>query len=239
MTKEDLEQFLEVKDDNGDKYRNFKLSRKSIENMDEEIISNINAVVGVDDQLWHLGDFAWGKQCHEFYDYRKRINCKDMRLIWGNHDNRYLLKYINDHDPNGYMFQGYYESGVFVETPEGLMSEDEIAEYYEGKNPFKKKQKWYLNHYMNAVWDGSHKGVYHLYGYHLYGHSHAGAEPWREQHMPHACAWDAGVDNNNYKPIRLSDQKAIFDKKSAANKQHAIDHHEAKIKIVRDKSGNH
>lgn len=219
MTREDKEKFLSIKDVQDPAYRNLKMSSESIKKMDDAILNNINEAVGPDDQLWILGDFAFSRKSHELYDYRERINCKDVRLVWGNHDDRYLLKQIYFLDQCQELFQGYYESGTFYETDEGLISEGEITEYYGHINPYKKKQRWYFNHYMNAVWNGSHKGVYHLYG-----HSHGEAEPWRERHVPNACAWDAGVDNNDYKPINLADQKKIFDKKIKQGK-HVIDHH--------------
>ena len=41
-----------------------------------------------------------------------------------------------------------------------------------------------------ATWDGSHQGVWHLYG-----HSHAAAEPWADAHMAGRRSLDVGIDN--------------------------------------------
>ena len=238
MTDEDREKFLAVKDDNGQAFRNLKMSHKSIENMDNGII-NENAMP--EDELWILGDFTFANDFKTVQYYRNRINCKTVKLVWGNHDDRWLLKYytmeeVNCHEyeqPN--IFQGYYDSGMFFETPNGLRSEDELAREYKGKkHPYRNNAKIYFNHYMNAVWIGSHKNCYHCYG-----HSHQGAEKWREEHMPSACCFDAGVDGNNFKPYLLDDIKKQFDEKRERVRPHAIDHHEEKIKIVRDKSGKH
>lgn len=234
MTDEDREKFLSVKDDNGQAFRSLKMSRKSIENMDDAILGNINRLAMPEDQLWILGDFAWGRDCSDFYDYRKRINCEDVRLIWGNHDDRYLLKQIYYLDPIQEPFQGYYESGIFIETDEGLLSEDEIVEMHGARNPYKRNQRWYFNHYMNAVWNGSHKNYYHCYG-----HSHMGAEKWREQHMPNALCFDVGVDGHDYIPWSLEEIKNSLILKKQKVGQHAIDHHEERIKIVRDRNGSH
>ena len=57
--------------------------------------------------------------------------------------------------------------------------------------------------------------------------------------MPSACCFDAGVDGHDYKPLLINNIKAELDEKSKRVKPHAIDHHEEKIKIVRDKSGAH
>lgn len=241
MTDEDRENFLALKNDNGSAFRNFKLSYQSIKNMDDGIIGNINDLIMEDDELWVLGDFIFAKDYKTILEYRNRINCKNVKLIWGNHDDRWLLKYytmdeVHCHEyeqPN--IFQGYYESGLFFETPQGLRSEDELAREYKGKkHPYVNNQKWYFNHYMNAVWNGSHRSVYSLYG-----HSHQGAEKWREEHMPYACTFDVGVDGNDFKPYLIHDIKVKLDEKRKRVNPHAIDHHEEKIKIVRDKSGKH
>jgi calcineurin-like phosphoesterase family protein len=52
--------------------------------MDNAIIENINEVVGENDVLYCLGDFAIRKE--SVSQYRKRINCKNVHLILGNHD---------------------------------------------------------------------------------------------------------------------------------------------------------
>jgi len=58
---------------------------QTTEEMDSTIIDNINAVVKPRDTLYFLGDF-----CHRGGDpkkYRKKINCEDIHIILGNHDN--------------------------------------------------------------------------------------------------------------------------------------------------------
>src|SRR5262245_53035088 len=69
------------------KLRDVVISRASVERMDQTMLDNINAVVGPDDTLWHLGDFALGDY-EKAEAYRRRIHCKNVHLIWGNHDRR-------------------------------------------------------------------------------------------------------------------------------------------------------
>src|SRR5436305_11884118 len=40
--------------------RDFRVAPKSIRRMDDAILDAINAAVGPDDVLWHLGDFCFG-----------------------------------------------------------------------------------------------------------------------------------------------------------------------------------
>lgn len=67
------------------------ISQESTTKMTNTIIDNINATVDDDDVLVIIGDFCWtyNKNALEVAgSYRERINCKNIYLIWGNHDNR-------------------------------------------------------------------------------------------------------------------------------------------------------
>lgn len=54
----------------------------SIEQHDQTVLANINAVVAKGDVLYILGDFAWKNQSK----WRQRINCKRIYFVVGNHD---------------------------------------------------------------------------------------------------------------------------------------------------------
>ncbi len=57
----------------------------STQEMDETILDSINSVVKTKDTLYFLGDF-----CHKGGDpkkYRKKINCENIHVVLGNHDN--------------------------------------------------------------------------------------------------------------------------------------------------------
>lgn len=63
--------------------------------MNEDLISKWNAVVGKDDIVWHLGDFCFGSKDH-VKEILSRLNGR-INLVMGNHD----------HHKVGF----YYESG--------------------------------------------------------------------------------------------------------------------------------
>ena len=65
------------------------VSQETIQRHDAFIIDNINAIVGPDDTLWHLGDFCWG-DAKTARAYRDRIVCQHINFIWGNHDKGYI-----------------------------------------------------------------------------------------------------------------------------------------------------
>lgn len=57
----------------------------TLEKMNETIIRNINNVVGQDDILIHLGDWAFGG-FDSIGEFRDRILCQTIHLVFGNHD---------------------------------------------------------------------------------------------------------------------------------------------------------
>lgn len=101
--------------------------------MDQTLIDNINTTVGINDTLWHLGDFSFSN----VQDYLRRINCRNVNLIVGNHDK--------------YKIEDYYAFGF-----------RKVLRYAEIKI---QNISITLNHYSQRVWNKSHHGAYHLYGH--------------------------------------------------------------------------
>ena len=54
----------------------------SVEDMDETMIENWNAVVGPGDHVWHVGDFAFSDKPERYF---RRLNGQ-KHLVLGNHD---------------------------------------------------------------------------------------------------------------------------------------------------------
>lgn len=107
--------------------------------MDQLMFDRINETVGVDDTLYILGDFCFrGKKPIE---YRSRIMCQDVHLIFGNHDKK------NDYE--------IFRDG----TISGFSSVQDVKEIIYCN------QRIFLSHYPHRSWPASHKGSYHLYGH--------------------------------------------------------------------------
>lgn len=139
--------------------------------MDQVILDRINEVVGVDDTLYILGDLCFrGKKP---IDYRVRINCQDVHLIFGNHDRR----------------KDYYSSDLVTDM-NGFSSIQEVKEIIYCN------QRIYLSHYPHRSWPASHKGSWMLFGH---VHSKLDSEDKRSSRK----TLDVGVDNcTNYnKPL--------------------------------------
>jgi len=57
----------------------------TLDEMNDAIVNNINGVVGEDDVLIHGGDWSFGG-FENIQIFRDRILCKEIHLIFGNHD---------------------------------------------------------------------------------------------------------------------------------------------------------
>ena len=168
-----------------------KVSVESIARMNDTILDRLNGAVGKKDRLWVLGDFAVRSTAARMAEFRERIRCRDVRMVWGNHDDRPACRGL---------FTACYDA-VMVHIPdEGeSMTEDEVQDALAaerlGSREVRRMSRVYLSHYAHVVWQASHKGVYHLYG-----HSHGNLEAWRERTIPSALSFDVGVDVHDFRP---------------------------------------
>jgi calcineurin-like phosphoesterase family protein len=70
------------------------VSKTTIEAMNNKIIDSTNDVVEKNDSLVILGDFCWTKKFEVAKSFRDRINCKNVYLVWGNHDRTNVLSSV-------------------------------------------------------------------------------------------------------------------------------------------------
>lgn len=108
---------------------------KDVDEMNESLIANWNSVIGLDDIVFHLGDFCFGGAA-EWTKVLNRLNGK-IYLILGNHD----LKNIR------HGFIGKFEQVV-------------MQMYIEID-----KQKIYLNHCPFLCYGGAYSGTWQLFGH--------------------------------------------------------------------------
>lgn len=156
-------------------------SKKSLDYMDDYLIDKINEYVKKTDILWHLGDFCFPSSLHVAEKFRKRINCRTVNLIYGNHDSKSIKNSFN----RSYVRYNLKHQGQYI----------------------------VLDHYCLAIWQGSHKGAWMLYG-----HSHGTAEDKLDELRPNRKSIDVGVDNaykvlGDYRPFSFDEIKNIMDKK--------------------------
>lgn len=111
----------------------------SVEGHDEALIARWNAVVGPEDEVWHLGDFAADASRAHCVAVFARLN-GTKRLVRGNHDTNRVLE-LPWNDPP-------VESARITATDAG-------------------GQPWrlFLSHYPHRSWPGFWRETRHLYGH--------------------------------------------------------------------------
>jgi calcineurin-like phosphoesterase family protein len=120
----------------------------SINKHDDFIVNAINNVVGQDDILYCLGDWALGGD-DSIWKFRRRLNVRTLHLILGNHDVKIKRNKILTTDKG------------LINARDLFTSVQEVLEKDIGKT------KLFMSHYSHRTWHKAHKGAIHLYG-----HSH-------------------------------------------------------------------
>jgi calcineurin-like phosphoesterase family protein len=201
--------------------------------MNADIVKTFNKVVGEDDVLYHLGDWSFGG-IDNIWNFRKQLRCKNIHLILGNHDhhiaeNKVLPNVVKE--PVG-------GEWVFIDTNHSPLgsNHDHIYEV-KAQDLFKsvsyvKMVKFpnsiiFMSHYAHRVWEGSHKGIIHLYG-----HSHGTLEGVEEE-KPWGKSKDVGIDvairqfGNIPRPFHLNEIVTEMNKRQVK----FIDHHDKDTNI--------
>jgi len=122
--------------------KSIRISQESVQNMNDSIISATNNVVEANDNLVIIGDFCWtSTPSKTIKDFRDKIKCQNLYLIWGNHDNRQTLKPF---------FKATYDHYSF---------------HIEGQHVFTSHypcRSWYLAHYNSWMLYGHvHNKLWH------------------------------------------------------------------------------
>src|SRR5262249_18422607 len=78
-----------------DSRSDFRLCDETVGRHDASLLGAIKERVAVKDGLWGLGDFCWGHMI-EATEYRTRIRCRNVHLVWGNHDHRSIRPLFTD-----------------------------------------------------------------------------------------------------------------------------------------------
>lgn len=155
---------------------------KTIEEMDTELINRWNDVVGLNDTVYHLGDFTLG-DTDKFAYYIKQLNGNINILSnkW-HHDKRWIKDYHKDFDIKAFVEK--------FKVPL-LLDAMEVLEIDDGSNYGK---KIVLCHYPLDEWESKHYNSIHLHG-------HIHTQGYRKHGLNKL---DVGVDNNDFRPINLA-----------------------------------
>ena len=115
---------------------------KSIQEMQEVMINNWNARVGVSDDVYILGDFSFGATI--FYEYATKLNGV-KHFIVGNHDH-----------------EAYKKAQVMTSNTKGIKNIFFHGDIWSVKDD---NVRVVLCHYPIYEWEGSFKGAIHFHGH--------------------------------------------------------------------------
>lgn len=174
---------------------------KSLEDMNDTLVNNINEVVGQDDILIHLGDWSFGG-FEMIEEFRNRILCKNVHLVFGNHDH-HIRRNKGD------------VQELFSSTQDYLHLDLRIPK---GKEV--DKLTLVCMHFPIASWDGMNDGVPHLHG-----HVHLP----RHQRIGQGKVMDVGVDGNDLYPISIQEIRTIMKDRPVRSLSLPKDHHEKRL----------
>ena len=158
----------------------------TVEEMDEGLIQNWNRVVGKDDLVFNLGDFAFATN-GRWKELLNQLNGHHY-LILGNHD---VVRWPGDKTME--LFEGVSHQMILK---------------IDGRTV-------YLNHYpylcFGGAWRKLEYAVYQLFGHVHSGPNCNGADTDRLINL-FPYQYDVGVDNNNYTPVSWQQVQEIINK---------------------------
>ena len=170
---------------------------ESLDQMNDAIVNSINAKVGEDDVLVHLGDWSFGG-FDKIEEFRNRIVCKNIILFLGNHDHH--IERNKENIRSLFMHVTTYEL-LEISRP----NEKQVDKY-----------KFICMHYPIASWDQMGIGVPHLHG-------HIHLPP--ELKIHDGKSMDVGMDGNNLEPYSLDEILEIMDSRPIRPLSLPRDHH--------------
>lgn len=110
---------------------------ETIQQMNSVIVANINARVGMNDELYILGDFSFKMTAQDAYGLRKKITCKKVHLVPGNHDKDWTQPAVS--------------RAFITEPPICVLKIDRRLDF----------KTWFFGHYHDDEWrDGRHRLIY-------------------------------------------------------------------------------
>lgn len=177
---------------------------KSLDQMNDALVNNINEVVGENDILIHLGDWSFGG-FENIAEFRNRILCKNIHLVLGNHDHHIER---NKGDIQELFSSVNHYINLDLRKPSNIRKGE------------MDKFKFVLMHYPIASWDGMNDGVIHLHG-------HVHLPP--NLRISEGRAMDVGVDGNSYYPLGLFEVVNLLKNRPIKKLSLPKDHHEKRV----------
>ncbi len=174
------------------------------------LIDSTNEKVGENDVLFYLGDFSLNSNIDETKSFFRRLKCKNIYFIWGNHESSSARIYdeaLISHFGGPVIFEAYplnWENVTFLGSQKYIQIDKQIV---------------LISHFAHYAWDNMQHGAWNLCG-----HCHGNA-PKLNPDEKEAKVLDVGVDNalkqTGYPVFSYAEVKVIMDKKVFT----PLDHH--------------
>ena len=191
---------------NTDQCRDFTTTAE----MNEAIVDGINSVVMPEDILFHNGDWSFGG-ADRVLEFRRKIQCKTVHLIRGNHDRHIKL--------TGRHAEGFSSVSDYLKVDYGGIG-------------------FVMSHYPMKSWHHSYYGTWMLFG-HCHGNLRQHIPTWMLKQLmeeerwqdlraiandevvegiyPHGFSMDIGVDTHpEFKPYSFEEIKAYMERVKAS-----------------------
>jgi len=184
--------------------------------MNKHLVKIINKYVKEDDEYYHLGDWSFGG-IEQIWNFRKQINCKNIHLIFGNHDEHIklnkVLPNVYEDEMTGMFLDGPPDPEAFhleVKAQELFTTTQDVLETKFGKHRF------FISHYPHLSWHHINKGVIMLHG-----HEHANFNKLNIN----TSRMDVGVDSaklilGEYRPFSIEEIIQHNNSKTIKNLKH-------------------
>lgn len=155
----------------------------SVKEHADTIIEALNQKVGENDVLFYLGDFALNSNPEEAKSYFRRIKCKNIHYIWGNHESSTSSIYKEALKNTFGALLPIIPSQVYPFKWENVKFLGNSA------NISVNGQVIVLSHFAYFIWDMMQHGAWNICG-----HSHSNAPALNAEALE-GKVFDVGVDN--------------------------------------------
>jgi calcineurin-like phosphoesterase family protein len=177
---------------------------QTLEEMNELIDNNINKYVKADDILYHLGDWSFG--CiSNIWEFRKRINCKNIYLVPGNHDHHIKKNKLIECDIDWCYNNIKNFLDLSLPCPEKIsVPAQQLFNILPELTKIKiDKQEIILSHFPLEEWENMDRGSWMLHG-----HCH-GTKDYTDLNM-YSKRMDVGMDWEEFRPYSWNEIKEIM-----------------------------
>jgi len=166
------------------------------ETMTEKLIENINKYVKESDDLYFLGDLSFGS-IDNIWRFRKRINCKTIHFILGNHDNHIKKNKILPNCTFKELYE-YYQPWAISDNLKPQPAQDLFFTVQNYLELVIDKKTFVLSHHPFEEWYEMDRGSIHLHG-HLHGNlNHSDSNMFFRR-------MDVGIDWKEFRPYSIDE----------------------------------